>query len=324
MLGKPMLVMLNRGGQSRETGRAAAAAIGLPVVGEDPGDLLVTDGGNAMIGFGFRVTPEDALNCKCCSRRFLGEVPVDENPASEMVLVPHSLDVAARRIADTTGRPLAEFTRLITTARENQRQMSLFDVNGNLTTFTRPTNAVITGAFGDRLRGLLRRRGLDIERRRSGRRRREALDLHPDTPTFVVGFTLVVSDMAASERFYREVLGLPVLRRDRKVSFDAGPLILRIQAERYLGQVKRQSERGLLKDQLIFYVREIKKEVDFLTRSGVKFPEGIEGSVSAGFVAYFADPDGHNLWLWEPPTAFRSDMPINYFPVLERILLEHG
>src|SRR5437879_390538 len=129
MLGKPMAVMLNRGGQNLETGRVAAAAIGLPVVGEDPGDLLVTDGGNAMIGFGFRVKPEDALNPNCCSRRFLAEVPVDPNPASEMVVVPRSLEGAARRVADTTGRPLAEFTRMITTARENQPQMSLFDVN---------------------------------------------------------------------------------------------------------------------------------------------------------------------------------------------------
>jgi catechol 2,3-dioxygenase-like lactoylglutathione lyase family enzyme len=312
MLGKPMAVMLNRGGQSLETGRAAAAAIGLPVVGEDPGDLLVTDGGNAMIGFGFRVKPEDMNNC-CCSRRFLGEVPVDPNPASEMILVPHSLDVAARRVADTTGRPLAEFTQLITTAREDQPQMSLFDANGNLTTFTRPTNAVIAGPFGDRLRGLLRRRGFDTE-----------LDAHPDTPTSLVGFTLFVSDMAASERFYRELLGLSVLRQDDKISFDAGAIILRIQPERYLGQVKRQREGGLLKDQLIFYVREIKKEVDFLSGRGVRFPEGIEGSVSAGFVAYFSDPDGHNLWLWEPPTAFTPDMPVNYFPVLERILREHG
>jgi catechol 2,3-dioxygenase-like lactoylglutathione lyase family enzyme len=230
-----------------------------------------------------------------------------------MVVVPHSLDVAARRVSDTTGRPLAEIARLITTARENQPQMSLFDLNGNLTTFTRPTKAVIAGPFGDRLRGLLRRRGFDTER-----------DPHPDTPTSVIGFTLVVSDMAASERFYREVLGLYVLRQEDKISFDAGPIILRIQPERFLGQVKQQRKRGLLKDQLIFHVREIKKEVDFLSRRGVKFPEGIEGSVSAGFVAYFADPDGHNLWLWEPPTAFTPDMPINYFPVLDRILREHG
>jgi catechol 2,3-dioxygenase-like lactoylglutathione lyase family enzyme len=313
MLGKPMAVMLNRGGQSLATGRAAAAALGLPVVGEDRDDLLVTDGGNAMIGFGFKIKQRHALSPRACSARFVEAVPIGENPASEMVVVPHNFDVAARRLADTTGRPLAEFTGRITTARENQPQMSLFDVNGNLTTFTRPTNEVIAGPFGDRLRGLLRRRGFDTE-----------LDSHPDTPSSVVGFTLVVGDMAASEKFYREVLGLTVLRRDDKISFDAGALILRIQPERSLGQVKQLRERGLLKDQLIFYVREIKREVDFLSGRGVDFPQGIEGSVAAGFVAYFADPDGHNLWLWEPPTAFTPAMPINYFPVLERILREHG
>ncbi len=75
---------------------------------------------------------------------------------------------------------------------------------------------------------------------------------------------------------------------------------------------------------MIFYVREIKREVEFLASRGVKFPGWIEGSTAAGFVAYFQDPDGHNLWLWEPPSAYTPDMPINYFPVLERILRDYG
>jgi catechol 2,3-dioxygenase-like lactoylglutathione lyase family enzyme len=313
MLGRPMAVMVNRGVATAESGRAAAATLGLPVVGEDPGDLLVTDGGNALIGMGHPATEEHALSKDCGSRYAANPAPVEQNPVSELIVVPHSLDDAARRIADWTGRPLNEITPLITTAREDQPQLSVFDVNGNLTSFTRPTDAVISGPFGDRLRGLLRRRGYDTE-----------IDPHPDTPTSVVGFTLIVSDMAASERFYREVLGLSVLRRDDKISFDAGPIILRIQPEKFTGQVQQQREQKLLKDQLIFYVREIRREVEFLTSRGVEFPGGIEASVAAGFVAYFRDPDGHNLWLWEPPSAFTPDMPINYFPVLERILREHS
>jgi len=308
-----MAVMVNRGVATAESGRAAAASIGLPVVGEDPGDLLMTDGGNAMIGMGHPVTLEQALSKECCSRFAANPAPTEQNTVSELIVVPHNLDDAARRFAHANGRPLTEVSPLIMTAREDQPQLSVFDVNGNLTTFTRPTNAVISGPFGDRLRGLLRRRGFDT-----------GVDPHPDTPTSVVGLTLIVSDMAASEKFYREVLGLSVLRRDDKISFDAGPIILRIQPERFAGQVKQQRDQKLLKDQLIFYVREIKKEVEFLTGRGVIFPGGIEGSVAAGFVAYFQDPDGHNLWLWEPPTKFRPDMPINYFPVLERILREHG
>jgi catechol 2,3-dioxygenase-like lactoylglutathione lyase family enzyme len=313
MLGKPMAVMVNRGVHTAGGGREAAASIGLPIVGEDPKDLLVTDGGNALVGMGHPVTLEDALSKECCSRFAANPAPLERNSVSELVVVPHNLSVAARRISDTSGTPLAEITRMITTARENQPQLSVFDVNGNLTTFTKPTNEVITGPFGDRLRGIMRRRGFDTD-----------LDPHPDTPTSVIGFTLVVSDIRVSEKFYRETLGLSVLRRDEKVSFDAGPIILRIQPEKFLGQVKQQREQRLLKDQLILYVREIKKEYDFLSDRGVVFPGGIEGSVSAGFVAYFQDPDGHNLWLWEPPTKFTPDMPINYFPVLDRILREFG
>lgn len=313
MLGKPMAVMVNRGVHTAAGGREAAASIGLPIVGEDPKDLLVTDGGNAMVGMGHPVSIQDVLSPDCCSRFAANPAPVERNTVSELVVVPHNLGIAARRISDMSGTPLPEITRMITTARQNQPQLSVFDVNGNLTTFTKPTNEVINGRFGDRLRGILRRRGFDTE-----------LDPHPDVPTSVIGFTLVVSDMKVSEKFYRETLGLSVLRQDEKISFDAGPIILRIQPEKFLGQVKQQRDQKLLKDQLIFHVREIKKEYDFLTNRGVKFPGGIEGSTSAGFVAYFPDPDGHNLWLWEPPTKFTPDMPINYFPVLERILREFG
>jgi catechol 2,3-dioxygenase-like lactoylglutathione lyase family enzyme len=313
MLGKPMAVMVNRGVATAETARAAAAAIGLPIVGEDPGDLLVTDGGNALIGMGHPATVEHALSKDCGSRYAANPAPTEDNTVSELVFVPHSLDDAAQRVADATGRPLHEVTPLIVKARQDQPQLSVFDMNGNLTTFTRPTNAVISGPFGDHLHGLLKRRGFDTE-----------LEPHPYTPTSIVGFTLIVSDIAVSERFYREVLGLSVLRRDDKISFDAGPIILRIQPEKFPGQVQQQREQKLLKDQLIFYVREIKKEVDFLTGRGVEFPGGIEASTAAGFVAYFRDPDGHNLWLWEPPTQYTPDMPINYFPVLERILREYG
>jgi catechol 2,3-dioxygenase-like lactoylglutathione lyase family enzyme len=313
MLGKPMAVMVNRGVATAETARAAAEAIGLPVVGEDPGDLVMTDGGNAMVGMGHPATKKHALSAECCSRFAANPAPIERNMVSELIVVPRSLEGAARRIADATGRPLADLTQQITTTRDKQQQLSVFDLNGNLTTFTRPTSTTIYGPFGDRLRGLLRRRGFDTD-----------LEPHPDTLPCVVGFTLIVSDMAVSERFYRETLGLSVLRRDDKISFDTGPIILRIQPEKFQGQVKQQREQGLLKDQFIFYVREIKLETEFLTKRGVEFPGGIEGSVAAGFVAYFRDPDGHNLWLWEPPTVFRPDMPINYFPVLERILREHG
>src|SRR5689334_17954610 len=113
MLGKPMAVMVNRGVHTADGGREAANAIGLPIVGEDPGDLLVTDGGNAMIGMGHPVTLEHAISADCCSRFAANPAPIERNTVSELVVVPHSLDVAARRVADISGRSAADVTRMI-------------------------------------------------------------------------------------------------------------------------------------------------------------------------------------------------------------------
>jgi hypothetical protein len=87
--------------------------------------------------------------------------------------------------------------------------------------------------------------------------------------------------------------------------------------------VRSLKGRNLLRDQLIFHTPDIQAETLNLTNLGVQFPLGIETSISSGQVAYFNDPDGHNLWLWQPPQQFDPQMPIDYFPVLQRILQEH-
>lgn len=315
MLTKPLAVMFNRGGESLETGRSVADTIGWPIIGEDTGDIVICDAGSVMVGFGFKVPEEHLATGQCCSRRFAADVPTDVNPATEMVLVPTDFDDAVPRAAQQQNRAVDDVARSISTARGGQPQLSFFDVNGNLTTLTRPTEDTLNGDdVGSRLRSLLEARGLDV-----------AGAGNPDNPAPLIGVTLLVEDIPPSLRFYRDVLGLTPLREEeRNVWFDAGPIILRIQDEVRVGLVKSHRERGLLTDQLIFYVPDIQAEFDNLTARGVFFPEGIEDSVSSGRVAYFHDPDGHDLWLWQPPERYTDDMPFDYFPVLERILQENG
>jgi catechol 2,3-dioxygenase-like lactoylglutathione lyase family enzyme len=305
--------MVNRGGESYETGKFVASAIGWPIVGEDPGDIVICDAGSAMVGFGFKVSRQHMESGKCCSRRFLEEALTDVNPAEEMVLVPADFGAAVPRAARNFLRPDAEVARAVTKAKEGQPQLSFFDINGNLTTLTRPNQRGLPGAYGNKVKQLLRARGMTV----SGRGK-------PNNPASLIGITFLVADIPTSTKFYREVLGLRALRRERdRVAFDAGALILRTQAEREVGLVKSHSQRGLLTDQVIWYTPDITAEVANLKGRGVDFPNGIEETISSGFVAYFPDPDGHNLWLWQPPPQYVPEMPINFFPVLNRILSEH-
>jgi len=314
MLTKPLALMLSRGGQSLESGRIVAQAIGWSIIGEDPGDLIICDAGNALVGFGFKVESDHAASALCCSERFTEPVPIGANPGSEMVLVPDDFEAAIPKAAALQRDAAAVTAELVHKATGGNPQLSVFDINGNLTTFTRPTERSLTGKLGTKVRTGLTANGL--EGTRSGQSR---------TSAALIGISYVVADLQQSTQFYRDVLGLSVLRKaERKVSFDAGPIVLRVQREWEGGLIRSHSVRGLLTDQLSFYVPDIIAEVKNLTDRGVRFPNGIEGSASSGHVAFFQDPDGYNLWLWQPPKELGPGMPINYFPLLDRILSEQG
>ena len=74
-------------------------------------------------------------------------------------------------------------------------------------------------------------------------------------------------------------------------------------------------------DSLVFHVRDIEETMEALRRRGVEFPNGIEKS-STGPLAYFNDPDGHLLAIWQAPARHTPDQSIDFHPVLKRILNE--
>jgi catechol 2,3-dioxygenase-like lactoylglutathione lyase family enzyme len=314
MLTKPMAVMVNRGADSLHTSRFTATNMGLPLLGEDPDDMVLTDSGNAMVGFGFRQAKGNFDQLQCCSLRFLDPVSPVINPGSELEFARGNISGFVNQAATLQNVAVADVEKNLV-QEDDRTTLSFFDVDGNLSTFTEHTVGSLTGDDGAKIRSLLTVRGFDLS---------AGPEAAPATPT-LIRITLQVSNLAASEKFYTKTLGLTALSRSRAgTSFDAGPILLTIKPETHPGLVRSLKRQEALKDQLIFHVKDIRAEVKNLTRLGVFFPQGIETSVSAGAVAYFADPDGHNLWLWQPPTKFGKGMKIDFFPTLKRILKEHA
>ena len=312
MLTKPLAVMVNRGGQNLDSGRLVAKTMELPLVGEDPEDLVLTDGGNAMVGFGFRQANANLLAQQCCSKEFLRDVTIAVNPATQLEFVPGNFTNALKSVSvfNLSGTDLDRFVA----KGKSGQQVSFFDVNGNLSTFSQPVVSAQAGPVATKLRTLL-----------PGRGAKSAATAKPKKGATLIGVNFLVADLQASLKFYRNTLGIKVLKSAKKeVKLDAGPIILTLQEEPHIGMVKSLKEQDLLRDQVIFHVPDITAETRNLGNRGVRFPRGIEGSLSTGKVAFFTDPSGHNLWLWEPPPRFDSKMRINFFPVLKRILRAHG
>ena len=124
--------------------------------------------------------------------------------------------------------------------------------------------------------------------------------------------------MKKSQAFYGKVLGLRTLQRSKsEVKFDTRSVILSIRPEPAVNLLRSLSEAGRLNgDWIAFHVKDIRAASEALAKEGVKFPRGIEESAH-GLVAYFNDPDGHSLSLWQPPS---QPAAINYFPQMDRIL----
>lgn len=313
MLTMPRAVMINRGGAGLDNGRAAAEAVGLPTLGEDPADLVLTDAGNAMIGFGFKQSNANLIDKQCCSRSFLDDVNVEVvNPATRIELVAPNFAHHTERAADALKIARADLLAAVVPSRVGP-QLSVYDDDGNLTTFISPVEPHNPTRVDRKMFDLLAKRNIAL-----GGNDAKA------KPPVATGFTITVSNVARTAEFYRTTLGLTTLSSGQRTRrFDAGPIVLTAQVEPHIGLVKSLRGRNLLRDQLIFYTPDIRAEVDNLEGRGVVFPLGIEESISAGAVAYFQDPDGHNLWLWQPPDPATPGLRINYFPTLDRILAEH-
>jgi catechol 2,3-dioxygenase-like lactoylglutathione lyase family enzyme len=295
----PVVPMLFRRAAGPASARAfAAGAMGWPEIGGD-GDLY--DAGNAMVGFGFQASE---MSPGVCSRENLRPVETGLNPASELRVAAADFEGAARRVAEALEWPRAALTGAVRHDREGA-SLSFYDATGNLTTLLGARWRAHTGRSGRRLGALL-----------------------PDdgAPPAVVGMTLHVAELGRSLRFYREVLGLPALRvTPREARLEAGPLILTLAAEREVGTVADARRRGALRDSVILLVEALDAGVDALAGRGVEFPLGVEECRAARRKAFFFDPDGHRLVLWEPPRAAPPGTPAaEYLPTLERILARHA
>lgn len=106
---------------------------------------------------------------------------------------------------------------------------------------------------------------------------------------------LYCRDAERSKAFYRDVLGLPLFdEHGGTAHFDGGGIRLSLHPA-------REEE---LPPQGSFLVFEIPKGIDRvyeeLARRGVKFKDPLE-EAEFGQVAGFLDPDGHQVFIWQPP-----------------------
>jgi predicted enzyme related to lactoylglutathione lyase len=132
----------------------------------------------------------------------------------------------------------------------------------------------------------------------------------------------MASDVSKSEAFYTDVVELPRLDGlENTASFDVGPSMLHLIPETTPRLVFSLRKTGRLHgDWLVFHTKDIEERVNRLSRLGAKFPQGIEES-AIGRMAYFNDPDGYALVMWQPADDESLPMKkINFFPVLNRIL----
>jgi catechol 2,3-dioxygenase-like lactoylglutathione lyase family enzyme len=181
------------------------------------------------------------------------------------------------------------------------RAVTFVDGAGNITRYLRLSDDAGQSGLGPRLKSL----------QDSGQQK-------ASSP--VVGYELLVSDLAASRLFYADVLGLTIVATGPdSVVFDTGNLLLTLKRETSSGMVSAIKETGKLGDDLVnFHRPNVQATFLELRARGVRFPRGIEDS-NHGRVAAFEDPDGHTLAIWQPPP--RTPAPdVNYFPVLDRIL----
>jgi catechol 2,3-dioxygenase-like lactoylglutathione lyase family enzyme len=101
---------------------------------------------------------------------------------------------------------------------------------------------------------------------------------------------VVVEDLEAQRRFYRDVLGLPELEQsDDWVQFDMGD-------DRLLELLARSDDPQYDRPrvQVGFAVADIKEAVQELEDRGVERITDIEGGPDSGqYWCYFRDPEGH-------------------------------
>jgi len=115
------------------------------------------------------------------------------------------------------------------------------------------------------------------------------------TPLILEGIVLYSQDLNRAKAFYRDVLGFRILlEEDHVVHFDAGSVRLAI--HRYPTGQALEVREGFL----VFAVDDLATEYEELRRRGAEFL-GPPADRPYGRVAYFHDPEGHEIGLLEEP-----------------------
>jgi predicted enzyme related to lactoylglutathione lyase len=111
----------------------------------------------------------------------------------------------------------------------------------------------------------------------------------------VAHLLLQVSDLGEAERFYVDVLGFRVARRER--FRDGRPLVVTRQG---LGLTDgRPAGRGANVDHVAFHVHELDALLERAREAGVRVVRGPDTN-PYGYAAYLADPDGNEMELIAP------------------------
>jgi predicted enzyme related to lactoylglutathione lyase len=286
----------------------------LPAVGKDPISSMY-DGGGALLGFAVQeVQASNEPVVAACSVVSFQDFYLQNNPASATVLSPVDFKTSTAKLyADRASVTPPEKL-------ETGECVRFLDDDGNTYCFYKPSRkALLEYPSSEKLGSLLKNRwpstgaqlvdvAFDGDRKAGG------------ISNPVIGHELLVTDLPQSTRYYSNVLGLKLLEGSAVESkFDAGTMMLTLRQEptNMLVAFLRKSGR-LLGDWLVFHTESIKQTSAALQANGVAFPAGIENSV-IGDVAYFNDPDGYSLTLWQPSGKTKM---IDFNPPLKRILNE--
>jgi catechol 2,3-dioxygenase-like lactoylglutathione lyase family enzyme len=101
-----------------------------------------------------------------------------------------------------------------------------------------------------------------------------------------------VTDMEASIAFYRDILGLPMVSRDYVARFDLDGVLIEL-VPLPPGSVVPGSGNA----RLCFSVANLQEAMDQMRTHGI--PTSEIKDKKDGKLAYFRDPDGNELCLWE-------------------------
>jgi len=101
-----------------------------------------------------------------------------------------------------------------------------------------------------------------------------------------------VTDMEASIAFYRDILGLPLVSQDYVARFDLDGVLIEL-VRRPPGSVVPGSGNA----RLCFSVRNLQETLEQMHARGI--PTSEVKTKKGGRLAYFRDPDGNELCLWE-------------------------